>query len=81
VLTGNTSSADFYVLRAVGNHTMTVGITSKQRNARFELVVDDFTMAYRKTEWSGKIEGRADYYIVVVSQGGSTDYTLEVTVR
>jgi len=81
VLTGATGSADFYALRAVGNHTMTVRITSKEQNARFELVVDDFTMAYRKTEWSGKIEGHADYYIIVVSNSGSADYRLEVTVR
>jgi hypothetical protein len=81
VLTGTTSSADFYVLSARGNQTMTVRVSSAQNNARFELIIDDYTMAYRKTEWSGKLESRGDYHIVVVSNNGSTDYKLEVSVR
>lgn len=81
VVTGATSGADFYVLRALENQTLTVRISSTLDNARFELIVDDFTMAYRKTEWSGKLESQGDYHIVVVSNRGSCDYKLEIDVR
>ena len=80
-LTGTTSGADFYVLGARENQTLTVRVSSPQNNARFELIVDDFTMAYRVTEWSGKLESRGNYHIVVVSNAGGSDYKLEVTVR
>lgn len=81
VLTGTTSGADFYVLGARENQTLTVRISSTLNNARLELIVGDFTMAYRATEWSGKLDMRGDYTIVVVSEKGSSDYKLEVTVR
>lgn len=80
VLTGTTSGADFYVLRARDDQTLTVRITSPLNNARFEIITGDFTMAYRKTEWSGKL-GFRDCHIVVVSDKGSAEYRLEVTVR
>jgi hypothetical protein len=80
-VTGTTSGADFYVLRADANQTMTVRITSKLDNARFEVVVDDATYAYRVTEWSEKLDGRGDYYIIVVSTGGAADYSLDVSVH
>lgn len=81
VLTGTTSGADFYVLSARQNQTLTVRITSTLNNAHFEISVDDFTAAYRATEWSGKLDLGGDYTIVVVSEKGSCDYTLEVAVR
>ena len=81
VLTGTTSGADFFALSARENQTLTVRISPILNNARLELIVDDFTMAYRVTEWSGKLEARTDYHIVVVSNKGSSDYKLEVTVR
>jgi hypothetical protein len=80
-LAGTASGADFYVLGARENQTLTVRISSPQNNARFELITDDFTMAYRVTEWSGKLEYRGDYHLVVVSNNGSADYKLEVSVR
>jgi hypothetical protein len=79
VLTGTTSGADFYVLSGRENQTMTVRITSTLNNALLELIVDDYTMAYR--EWSGKLLSRGNCYIVVVSDKGSSDYKLEITVR
>ncbi len=81
MLTGTTSGADFYVLGARENQTLSVRISSPLNNARFELIVGDFTMAYRATEWSGKLESRGDYHIAVVSNNGSVDYKLEVSVR
>ena len=80
-LTGTTSGADFYVLGARANQTLTARISSTLNDARFEIINGDFTMAYRLTEWSGKLETRDDYYIVVVSNKGGSDYKLEVTVR
>jgi hypothetical protein len=81
VVSGTTSSADFYVLRALENQTLTVRISSTLDNARFEIIVDDYTMAYRKTEWTGKLESRGDYHIVVVPSKGICDYKLEIDVR
>ena len=81
VLTGATRTADFYVLRALEHQTLTVRITSKLNNARFELIVGDATFAYRATDWSGKLDSRGDYYIVVVSSKGVADYSLEVGVH
>jgi hypothetical protein len=80
-VTGTSSGADFYVLRALEHQTMTVRIISKLDNARFEVVHDDATDAYRVTEWSDKLTGRGDYYIIVVSTGGAADYSLEVSVH
>jgi hypothetical protein len=80
-VTGTTSGADFYVLHALEHQTMTIKITSKLDNARFEVVEDDATYAYRVTEWSQKLDSRDDSYIVVVSNKGAADYSLEVTVR
>ena len=81
VLTGTTTGADFYVLRGRIDQTLTVRLSSKQNNARFEVIVDDYTAAYRVTEWSDKLISNSDYTIVVLSQSGRSDYKLEVAVR
>ena len=81
VLTGTTSGADFYVLRGRIDQTLTVRLSSETNNARFEVIVDDYTAAYRVTEWSDKLISNADYTIVVLSQNGRSDYKLEVAVR
>ncbi len=81
VITGSTSGTNFYVLRVRWKQTLTVQMTSTLGNARFELIRDDYTMAYRKTQWSGKVEYPGDLYLVVVSNKGKADYRLEVTVR
>jgi hypothetical protein len=80
VLTGTTSGADFYVLKNLDmrKSLMTVSVSSPLNNARFELINDDFTVAYHVTKWSGEL---GHYYIVVVSNGGSANYKLKVTVR
>jgi len=82
VLTGTTSGANFYVLKNLDvGQTLRVRISSPLENARFELITDGFTMAYRVTKWSGKLDLRHDYYIVVVSNNGRANYKLKVTVR
>ena len=81
MIAGSTSAANFYLLKAGRFQTLTVKISSPLDNARFELISDDYTMAYRKTRWSGKIEYASDIYLVVVSNKGKTDYQLDVTLR
>ena len=82
MLTGTTSGANFYVLNNLDvGQTLRVRISSPLNNARFELIEDFFTMAYRVTKWSGKLDFQSDYYIVVVSNGGRANYKLKVTVR
>jgi hypothetical protein len=81
VITGSTSGANFYLLKTRRFQTLKVKISSPFDNARFELIKDDYTMAYRKTQWSGKIDYAGDIYLVVVSNKGKADYQLDVTLR
>ena len=50
-------------------------------NEQRQVIVDDYTAAYRVNEWSDKRISNADYTIVVLSQNGRSDYKLEVAVR
>jgi hypothetical protein len=81
VINGTTSGAQFYMLSARRFQTLSVRITSTLDNARFELMEGDYTMAYRATQWSGKLEAAGEFYIVVIPTKGKADYRLEVTVR
>lgn len=70
-----------YSVRAAADQTMTVRITSKGNNVAFEIIIDDYTMACRSTEWSGKLDSNGEYRIVVIPTEGIADYKLEVTIR
>ena len=59
VLTGTTSSADFYVLLCEPHNHGALYVKGSKRPIRAR--GRRLTMSYRKTEWSGKIEGHADY--------------------
>ncbi|MEK6406494.1 MAG: hypothetical protein AABN34_05980 [Acidobacteriota bacterium] len=81
ILTGTAKTIVEYAVRAAAEQRMTIRITSKQNNAAFEIIIDDYTMACRSTEWSGKLESNGEYRIVVIPAKGIADYKLEVTIH
>ena len=75
-----------YILGAKANQTMTVHITSLEKNAVFtvyfsgkqEAVADDAT---ETTDWQGVLPTNNDYVIEVGSSRGNASYTLEISIR
>jgi hypothetical protein len=74
---------DRYRLRASVGQTMSVHITSVENNASFEIFAprSGRSLAGVSNDWSGKLPRSGDYTIVVYSERGNAEYTLEVTVR
>ena len=72
-----------YRLRASARQTLTVHITSVENNAVFEIFAprSGRSLAGVGNDWSGELPRSGDYTIVVSSERGNADYTLEVTVR
>ena len=77
---GTTSGTDTYVLQAREGQTMTVRLTAPQKNAAFEIMIDDYTVTCRTTEWSGELSG-GTYRIFVLATKGSASYELSVGIR
>ena len=74
---------DRYQLRARVGQTMSVHITSVENNADFEIFAprSGRSLAGVSNDWSGELPRSGDYTIVVYSERGNAEYTLEVTVR
>jgi hypothetical protein len=76
-----------YILGARGGQTMTVHITSKEKNAVFTILDPDATAlpgteeGADATDWSGELPSSGDYSIWVSPTRGNATYTLEVTIR
>jgi len=80
-VTGTTNSIDTYVLQAREGQTMTVRLTSPQKNAAFEIVLDDYTVTCRTTEWSGELPATGTYRLSVLATRGSATYEMTVGIR
>lgn len=78
---GTTSGTDTYVLQAREGQTMTVHLTAPQKNAAFEIMIDDYTVTCRTTEWSGELPTTGTYRIFVLATKGSASYELSVGIR
>jgi hypothetical protein len=78
---GTTKSGDQYVLSAREGQTMTVRLTSPQKNAAFEILIDDYTVTCRTTEWTGELPATGTYRLFVLATQGSTSYELSVGIR
>lgn len=80
-VTGKTGGFDEWSLRAREGQTMTVRISSPEKNAAFEIMIDDYTVSCRGTEWSGELPSAGEYRISVLATGGTAEYSLEVAIR
>ncbi len=78
---------DQYILGARRSQTMTVHITSLEKNAVFAILGPDATAltgaeeGADATDWTGELPLTGDYSIWVGPTRGNATYTLEVTVR
>jgi hypothetical protein len=80
-VTGKTTGIDEYSIGAREGQTMTMHLTSPDRNAAFEVMLDDYTVTCRSTDWTGELPGSGEYRVYVLSTKGTASYTLEVAIR
>ncbi len=81
VVKGKISGTDEYVLGAREGQTMTLKISSPAGNAAFEIMIDDYTVACRGTEWTGELPASGNYRVLVLATRGTVEYALEVSIR
>lgn len=73
---------DNYILGAAAGQTMTVHVTSREKNASFSIAGPGGSMLVEDTDdWSGELPSRGDYRIEVGPTRGNATYTLEITIR
>ncbi len=73
---------DVYLLRARGNQTMTVNITSLEQNAVFDIQAPNGKFLQQEaTSWSGVLPSYGDYSVIVGGTRGNATYRLEVTIK
>jgi len=60
---------------------MTVRLTSPQKNAAFEILLDDYTVTCRTTEWSGALPASGIYRLSVLATRSSASYEMTVGIR
>jgi hypothetical protein len=76
-----------YILGAKAGQTMTVHITSREKNAAFTILGPDATAlpgteeGADATDFSGELPVTGDYSVWVGPTRGNATYTLEITVR
>lgn len=81
------ATQDRYILGARAGQTMTVHITSPERNAVFAILGPDASAlsgaeeGSDATDWQGELPMSGDYSIWVGPTRGNATYTLEVTIR
>lgn len=80
-VTGRTSGIDEYSLGAREGQTMTLHLTSPDNNAAVEVMLDDYTVTCRTTDWTGELPASGQYRVYVLSTKGTASYTLEVGIR
>jgi hypothetical protein len=78
---GTTTGVATYVLQAREGQTMSVRLTSPQKNAAFEILIDDYTVSCRTTEWSGELPATGTYRLSVLATHGRATYELTVGIR
>jgi hypothetical protein len=73
---------DIYLLRAFGNQTMTVNITSLEKNAIFDIQAPNGKfLSQESASWSGILPTTGDYSVIVGGTRGNATYQLEVIIR
>lgn len=80
-------TTDRYKLGARAGQTMTVHITSREKNAVFQIytptgeTLEGAGEMSDAMDWSGELPESGDYVIAVGGTRGNASYTLEVTIR
>jgi len=81
----NSNAVKHYELAARGGQTMTVHVSSAKKNAKFSVYPYGQTYTLDGAEgvddWSGELPENGRYVITVMSDGGASNYTLEVGIR
>jgi hypothetical protein len=73
---------DIYLLRARKGQTMTLTITSLERNAVFDVQAPNGNFLQEEAmSWSGVLPATGDYSVIVGGTRGNASYKLEVTIR
>jgi hypothetical protein len=73
---------DTFLVSATRRQTMTVSITSLERNAVFEIQGPNGNVIKQEaTSWSGVLPSTGDYRIIVGGTRGNASYKLRVSVR
>jgi hypothetical protein len=73
---------DTYLLTANKRQTMTVSITSLEKNAVFDIQAPNGRLLKQEgTSWSGVLPSTGDYKIIVGGTRGNASYRLRVTVK
>lgn len=80
-------TSDRYILGARSGQTMTVRVTSLEKNAAFTILGPDGAAlpgtddGRDATNWAGELPLDGDYSVWVSPTRGNATYTLEVTIR
>ena len=78
---------DTYILGANARQTMSVRITSPEKNAVFQIEAPDGSFLSGAGEmddaksWRGKLDGNGDYKIIVGGRRGNASYKLTVSIK
>ena len=76
---------DRYILGAKKGQTMTVKVTSLEKNASFTVYFsgeqESLEGSEEATNWTGKLPDDNNYVIVVAPTRGNATYTLTVTIK
>jgi hypothetical protein len=73
---------DIYLLDAKRRQTMTVNITSPEKNAVFDIEPPNgLILRQEATSWRGVLPATGDYKIIVGGTRGNTGYRLRVSVK
>jgi hypothetical protein len=80
-VTGKTAGIDEWSLGAREGQTMTMHLASPDKNAAFEIMIDDYTVTCRTTDWTGELPATGDYRVFVLATKGTASYTLEAAIK
>lgn len=73
---------DTYLLAAKARQTMTVSITSLEKNAVFDVVAPNGRIIRQEaTSWRGVLPATGDYKIVVGGTRGNASYKMQVAIK
>jgi hypothetical protein len=73
---------DLYLLGARKRQTMTISITSVEKNAVFDIETPDGRILKQEaTSWRGVLPATGDYRIVVGGTRGNAAYRLQVSIN